>query len=46
MRWYCSSPDSCTCDGVDGTMSEQEARLEILKECQRINTDVAHGADG
>jgi hypothetical protein len=40
MRCYCQSPISCTCDGVDGLISElteAEARLEILKERQRVN---------
>src|SRR5215469_14489215 len=37
MRCYCESPIECHCDGVGGTLSEQEARLEILKQHQRVN---------
>ena len=32
MRCYCTSPDNCTCDGIEGTLTEAEVRLEIIKE--------------
>ena len=37
MRFYCTSPDNCSCEGVEGTLTELEARLEILKERKHTN---------
>ena len=42
MRCYCQSPIECHCDGVDGTMTEVEARIAILEERKRLSgTDAA-----